>query len=183
MKKGQAGRSGGLEGPWGVLSVFQGGSERRMGGWLFAYGTLAPESSEEAARGGWEPDAVQGTLHDLGSYPALTAVGNPDAGWVEGYVRPLEERRVLESLDRYEGVEEGLFQRVSARTREGRRVWVYVYGRRLPLEARGPITRWTGARLKWLSGEEWNRADGESRDRSGRGLAFSRVSTGHEQRR
>ncbi len=109
---------------------------------LFAYGTLAPEGPHAAARDGWVADAVRGRLFDLGPYPALVGCEDPDAGWVEGYVRTVTPGELVERLDPYEGVDEGLYRRVPAITRAGRRVWVYIYERPIPREARGPLTRW-----------------------------------------
>jgi gamma-glutamylcyclotransferase (GGCT)/AIG2-like uncharacterized protein YtfP len=113
---------------------------------LFAYGTLAPEGPEQAARDGWMADAVRGRLFDLGPYPALVDHGDPGAGWVEGYVRPVDPADLIEWLDPYEGVGEGLYRRVEAVTLGGRRAWVYVYARPLPPTARGPLSRWDGPR-------------------------------------
>jgi gamma-glutamylcyclotransferase (GGCT)/AIG2-like uncharacterized protein YtfP len=109
---------------------------------LFAYGTLAPREPGQ----GWVSDAVRGRLYDLGDYPALVDHDDPEAGWVEGYVREVEERELSGRLDAYEGVEEGLYQRIAATSRAGRQVWVYVYARPLPPHARGPLTRWDGPR-------------------------------------
>ncbi len=114
---------------------------------LFAYGTLAPESPETAARRGWEPDQVRGRLYDLYPLPALADLDGPEAGWVEGYVRPVSAYDLSGRLDTYEGVGEGLYRRALTTTRAGRRVWLYVYARPLPPKARGPITRWDGPRV------------------------------------
>jgi gamma-glutamylcyclotransferase (GGCT)/AIG2-like uncharacterized protein YtfP len=121
---------------------------------LFAYGTLAPNSPEEAARGGWEPDQVRGRLFDLGPYPALVDCDDPTADWVEGYVREVGRYELAGSLDYYEGVAQGLYRRVETTTRGGRRVWVYVYARPLPPEARGPLTRWDGPRAARVPREQ-----------------------------
>lgn len=109
---------------------------------LFAYGTLAPPDPSTAGRDGWLPDAVRGRLYDLGPYPALVEVDDPEAGWVEGYVRPVDAATLAGMLDRYEGVAEGLYRRVAVTTRAGRSAWVYVYARPLPPSARGPLPRW-----------------------------------------
>jgi gamma-glutamylcyclotransferase (GGCT)/AIG2-like uncharacterized protein YtfP len=109
---------------------------------LFAYGTLAPTSPASAAEGGWIADRVRGRLYDLGPYPALLDCGDPTSSWVEGYVRPAEIDELSGRLDSYEGVDEGLYRRVTAMTEAGRRVWVYVYARPLPAQARGPLSRW-----------------------------------------
>ena len=113
---------------------------------LFAYGTLAPESHEVAGREGWECDAVRGRLYDLGPYPALVDHEDANAGWVEGYVRTVTWDQLTGSLDSYEGVGEGLYRRVTTCTREGRRVWMYVYDRPLPPSAVGPLDRWRSAK-------------------------------------
>jgi gamma-glutamylcyclotransferase (GGCT)/AIG2-like uncharacterized protein YtfP len=109
---------------------------------LFAYGTLAPEDPESAVRAGWVADRVRGRLYDLGLYPALCDCGDPTANWVEGYVRPVQPDELTRRFDPYEGVDEGLYQRVTATTESGRLVWVYVYARPLPPSAHGPLHRW-----------------------------------------
>jgi gamma-glutamylcyclotransferase (GGCT)/AIG2-like uncharacterized protein YtfP len=113
---------------------------------LFAYGTLGPESPDAAAREGWTPDAVRGRLYDLGPYPALVDCEDPTAGWVLGYLRRVEVNELGERLDAYEGVAEGLYRRIETTTRGGRRVWVYVYARPIPPDARGPLECWEGLR-------------------------------------
>jgi gamma-glutamylcyclotransferase (GGCT)/AIG2-like uncharacterized protein YtfP len=113
---------------------------------LFAYGTLAPADPEAAARLGWMPDMIRGRLFDLGSYPTVVDLNDPEAGWVSGCVRALEPGE-LARLDVYEGVAEGFYRRESTITRAGREVWVYLYAKPLPPEARGPIDRWDGPRV------------------------------------
>jgi gamma-glutamylcyclotransferase (GGCT)/AIG2-like uncharacterized protein YtfP len=113
---------------------------------LFAYGTLAPEVPGAAAAGGWVADRVRGQLYDLGPYPALCECDDALATWVEGYVRAVAEEELTSRLDPYEGVDEGLYRRVPATTEAGRLVWVYVYARPLPPEARGPLPRWRRTR-------------------------------------
>jgi gamma-glutamylcyclotransferase (GGCT)/AIG2-like uncharacterized protein YtfP len=108
---------------------------------LFAYGTLMPADPAAAARRGWQPDAVRGRLYDLGPYPALIDLDDPTAGWVLGFVGPVEPLE-LERHDRWEDVDKGLYRRVETTTRRKDRVWVYVYGPPLPVNARGPLTRW-----------------------------------------
>ena len=114
---------------------------------LFAYGTLAPEGPAAAVRDGWVADRVRGRLFDLGPYPALIDLDDPGAGWVEGHVRAVTSSELTGRLDPYEGVDEGLYRRLAAKTRGGRRAWVYVYARPLPPGAVGPLTCWsrTGA--------------------------------------
>lgn len=106
---------------------------------LFAYGTLGPSA---CPRGDWVEDAVRGRLYDLGAYPILVDWDDPSAGWVEGHVRPVDRSELIDALDPYEGVDEGLFQRLVLTTRAGLRAWVYVYPRPRPQYARGPLVRW-----------------------------------------
>jgi gamma-glutamylcyclotransferase (GGCT)/AIG2-like uncharacterized protein YtfP len=113
---------------------------------LFAYGTLGPPGPQAVEQGGWVADAVRGRLFDLGPYPALIDAGDPDAGWVEGHVRPVEGHELVGFLDPYEGVAEGLFRRVAVTTRAGRDAWVYVFAQAVPPSARGPLARWEGPR-------------------------------------
>jgi len=113
---------------------------------LFAYGTLAPETPDVASQEGWMADAVRGRLYDLGPYPALVDHDDQDAGWVEGYIRPVSLDQLTGSLDSYEGVGDGLYRRVEATTREGRQVWVYVYARPVPPSAIGPLPRWNSTK-------------------------------------
>jgi gamma-glutamylcyclotransferase (GGCT)/AIG2-like uncharacterized protein YtfP len=111
---------------------------------LFAYGMLLPADPEAAGSGGWTSDAVRGRLYDLGPYPGLVDLDDHTAGWVEGYVRAVEHGELEVRLDSFEGVEEGLYRRVRTTTRGRRDVWIYVYGRPLPPDARGPLPRWDG---------------------------------------
>src|SRR5262249_52965827 len=67
-----------------------------MPSFLFAYGTLMPADASAAEREGWQPDAVRGRLFDLGPYPALVDIDDPGAGWVEGFVRPVDLRELEE---------------------------------------------------------------------------------------
>jgi gamma-glutamylcyclotransferase (GGCT)/AIG2-like uncharacterized protein YtfP len=108
---------------------------------LFAYGTLMPTDVAARAREGWMADAVRGRLFDLGPYPGLIDLDAPGVGWVEGYVRAVEPHE-LEAFDRWEDVDLGMYRRVESTTRGCVRVWVYVYARKLPPEARGPLPRW-----------------------------------------
>jgi gamma-glutamylcyclotransferase (GGCT)/AIG2-like uncharacterized protein YtfP len=122
---------------------------------FFAYGTLAPLDPQSAAAEGWEPDSVRGRLYDLGPYPALVDHEDVAAGWVEGYVRTVPWEQLTRSLDSYEGVDEGLYRRVSVRTRAGREVWLYVYARALPPAAIGPIDRWKSTkRVRFFTNAE-----------------------------
>jgi indolepyruvate decarboxylase len=108
---------------------------------LFAYGTLMPTDPEKGFQQGWRPDAVRGRLYDLGPYPALIDLDDPTAGWVDGFVGPVEPAD-LERHDRWEEVGSGLYRRVETMTRNHVPVWVYVYTRPIPADARGPLTRW-----------------------------------------
>jgi gamma-glutamylcyclotransferase (GGCT)/AIG2-like uncharacterized protein YtfP len=122
-----------------------------MSSLLFAYGTLMPADAAAAAREGWQPDAVRGRLFDLGPYPALIDLDDPEAGWVEGFVRPVDRDELEGRLDSWEDVAGGLYRRVETTTRSDRRVWVYVYDRPLPPRARGPLARWDGLRRARLT--------------------------------
>ncbi len=115
-------------------------------GLLFAYGTLAPDGPESAALGGWSADAVLGRLFGLGESPTLVDLGDPAAGWVEGFVRPVDEAELRGRLDPYEGVAEGHYRRDVTVTRAGRAAWIYVFAGPLPRDARGPLPRWDGPR-------------------------------------
>jgi gamma-glutamylcyclotransferase (GGCT)/AIG2-like uncharacterized protein YtfP len=108
---------------------------------LFVYGTLMPSDADSAARDNWSADAVRGRLYDLGPFPALVEVDNPEAGWVEGFARSVSTSE-LEAFDVYEEVGAGIYRRLETTTRGGRRVWVYEYARPLPPSARGPLDRW-----------------------------------------
>jgi indolepyruvate decarboxylase len=109
---------------------------------LFAYGTLMPRDREAAERDGWTPDAVRGRLYDLGPFPALVDLDDPTAGWVHGFVRPVDMAELSGPLDVCEGVDEGLYRRVEVMTRNNQRAWIYVYARPLPPDAKGPVDRW-----------------------------------------
>jgi gamma-glutamylcyclotransferase (GGCT)/AIG2-like uncharacterized protein YtfP len=111
---------------------------------LFAYGTLVPSDPSQRDAEGWIADAVRGRLYDLGPYPGLVDLVEPSAGWVEGFVRPVDVLELEERLDPYEGVDEGLYRRMRTTTRSGKHVWVYVYGRPLPEGVRGPFDCWEG---------------------------------------
>lgn len=113
---------------------------------LFAYGTLMPADRDAADRHGWRPDAVRGRLFDLGPYPALVDLDDPAAGWVAGFVRPVDREELETRLDPWEEVDRGLYRREETTTRAGSRAWIYVYNRPLPPGARGPLDRWEGRR-------------------------------------
>lgn len=117
---------------------------------LFAYGTLGPADAVEAVAGGWRADQVRGSLYDVGAYPILVGWDDPGAGWVDGHCLAVHPDVVERVLDPYEGVGEGLFRRVIATTRAGRRAWLYVWPREVPADARGPLGRWEGRRVRLL---------------------------------
>ena len=111
---------------------------------LFVYGTLrsgggAAGLLRDGRRVG--TGTVAGTLYDLGRYPALVPDGR---GAVEGEVWRCPAD-ALARLDEYEGVAEGLFERVEVDV-GGVRCWTYVAGPllapRLPPERRVPSGRW-----------------------------------------
>jgi gamma-glutamylcyclotransferase (GGCT)/AIG2-like uncharacterized protein YtfP len=110
---------------------------------LFAYGTLVPRDPTERTLLGWVADAVQGRLYDLGPYPGLVNIDDPTAPWIEGFVSPITEHELIHRLDPYEAVDDGLYQRVMTTSRNNVRVWVYIYARPLPSNAR-PIEVWSG---------------------------------------
>ncbi len=105
-----------------------------------------PDGPEGEALGGWVADAVRGRLFDLGASPTVVDLGDPAAGWVEGFVRPVAEAELLGVLDPYEGVAEGYYLRTVTVARSGLAVWVYLHARPLPEGARGPLVRWDGPR-------------------------------------
>ncbi len=113
---------------------------------LFTYGTLMPANPDEADRDGFVADAVRGRLFDLGDYPALIDLDTANAGWVEGFVRPVDRSKLDGPIDAWEEVEAGLYRRAETTTRQNHRVWVYVYARPLPAGAAGPFSRWDGRR-------------------------------------
>lgn len=110
---------------------------------LFVYGTLRRAFSHPMQklleRGGmWRGEGTcQGRLYDLGAYPGMV---DPDApeDEVTGDVyalAPARQDKVLHRLDRYEGVEAGLYRREQRSVVLGGEevnAWVYLYDR--PLE-------------------------------------------------
>lgn len=97
---------------------------------LFAYGTLTEGSDAPAdLMAGCRKVAagsVNGTLYALDRFPALLLGGRDE---IPGEVWWCPADR-LPALDRYEGVEDGLFRRVATRV-DGYACWVYVAGPRL----------------------------------------------------
>lgn len=93
---------------------------------LFVYGTLRSGGGASGLLRGCRlagAGTVAGTLYDLGRYPALVL----DGRWpVEGEVWRCPPD-ALAGLDEYEGVAEGLFERVEVDV-EGVPCWTYVAG-------------------------------------------------------
>jgi gamma-glutamylcyclotransferase (GGCT)/AIG2-like uncharacterized protein YtfP len=116
--------------------------------WLFAYGTLGPDPAGTTTPC-WIPDAVQGRLFQTDEFPLLIDHDDPAAGWVRGHVALVAFRDLVTELDRYEGLEDHLFQRVRVLTRARRKAWLYVWPRKVPEYARGPIPSWNGPRVSW----------------------------------
>lgn len=111
---------------------------------LFVYGTLGPNLDAPSEE--WTTDAVRGRLYDLGEYPVLVDWMDETAGWVEGHVRLTDDQELVDVLDPYECVDDGLFERVRLRTRNSLVVWAYVYPRDLPEWAKPLTSRWNGPR-------------------------------------
>ncbi|WP_121741369.1 gamma-glutamylcyclotransferase family protein [Natronorubrum halophilum] len=94
---------------------------------VFVYGTLTdPKQAAallEECSGEYEfvGRATLEGLHRVdGRYPTLVPGGS-----VEGRLLAVDEP-ALERLDRYEGVDRGLYARVSVPRADGRSVWIYV---------------------------------------------------------
>ena len=84
---------------------------------LFVYGTLMRDGDKEAV--------LNGDLRTCGNgfYPAITALGTGRR--IYGRLRPVTDED-LQSFDFYEG-HPHIYRRVSAKTMDGTRVWVYVW--------------------------------------------------------
>lgn len=108
---------------------------------LFVYGTLMQGGSNAAVLVGLRREAAtaRGLLYDLpAGYPAL-AVGD---GVVHGELVHDVSDAVLAILDRYEGVAEGLYQRVDAPITVGARTVVgQLYLMTDPAERGGRLVR------------------------------------------
>jgi gamma-glutamylcyclotransferase (GGCT)/AIG2-like uncharacterized protein YtfP len=88
---------------------------------VFVYGTLLDPHQTAAVLGQYEygPDATIEGLHQVeGEYPTLAPGGE-----VEGAIVRTPE---MEALDRYEGVGDGLYVRVSVPSADGGTVEAYV---------------------------------------------------------
>ncbi len=85
---------------------------------------------------------VRGILYDLGDYPGL--VDGSETDRVAGLLLELSDAGALALLDRYEGVEEGLYARrtVAVGLDDGGTsdAWVYFYAR--SVASRRRITAW-----------------------------------------
>ncbi len=122
-----------------------------MSGSLFVYGTLMEGESQAGLLGGLarRPATVRGTLWDLpAGYPAL----GPGSDVVHGEVISGVDERRLAVLDAYEGVDEGLYQRVEIDVHVGLRLeaaWVYVMDDpRLRGGRKVPSGRWHATRRR-----------------------------------
>jgi gamma-glutamylcyclotransferase (GGCT)/AIG2-like uncharacterized protein YtfP len=93
---------------------------------LFVYGTLRRNQSAADLLAGCVPlaeVAIEGTLYDLGDYPALLLYGTtPVKG--EVWRCPVD---LLPALDEYEQMDRGLFRRVGVMAGEYP-CWTYVAG-------------------------------------------------------
>jgi gamma-glutamylcyclotransferase (GGCT)/AIG2-like uncharacterized protein YtfP len=99
---------------------------------LFVYGTLRDADVAAAQLGDCErvrEATVLGTLYDLGAHPALMPYGNT-AIVGEIWRCPNE---ALARLDRFEGIERGLFRRIGIRAADVG-CWTYVAGPALARE-------------------------------------------------
>lgn len=109
---------------------------------VFVYGTLMSGGGQEGLLSGLgrRPAVVRGSLWDLpAGYPALCLDGD---GEVHGELVDAPGARRLALLDRYEGVEDGLYERVRVTAIVGLRpaaAWAWVMadprvrgGRRVP---------------------------------------------------
>ena len=120
---------------------------RDAGFCLFVYGTLRSDIAAGDILASAErltEATVEGTLYDLGDYPALMLYGGtPVHG--EVWRCPLE---LLARLDEYEGTDRGLFRRVAV-TAAGIPCWTYVAGAalasRLTPDHRMDAGRWDPA--------------------------------------
>ena len=85
---------------------------------------------------------VRGTLYHLGEYPGL--VESDGDARVPGVILELDDDAALARLDRYEGVDEGLYvRRLVAVARDDGAVdeaWIYFYAR--PVAGRQRIAAW-----------------------------------------
>jgi gamma-glutamylcyclotransferase (GGCT)/AIG2-like uncharacterized protein YtfP len=105
---------------------------------LFVYGTLQDPQRLRTVLGPaarWRvlgAGTIRGVLYDAGPYPALRRSDSP-ADIVPGLLLELEDESLLVALDRYEGVDSGLYlrERVQVYTADGAQqdAWAYTYNR------------------------------------------------------
>src|SRR5262245_26579533 len=89
---------------------------------LFAYGQLQPgQNAPQTLRRAW-PDQVRALLYDLGAYPAALQVGTADR-WFHGYVLEIATSELVDRLDPFEKISQGLYRRIRTTTRAGFDVW------------------------------------------------------------
>jgi gamma-glutamylcyclotransferase (GGCT)/AIG2-like uncharacterized protein YtfP len=85
---------------------------------------------------------VRGALYHLGEYPGLVA--GAEASYVPGLLLELDDAVGWAALDRYEGVDEGLYRReqIAVRLDDGQScdAWVYLYAQ--PIAGRRRIAAW-----------------------------------------
>ncbi|MEO8601179.1 MAG: gamma-glutamylcyclotransferase family protein [bacterium] len=114
---------------------------------LFVYGTLQDPAVRANVLGARLVDVVRrgtvaGALYDLGEYPGLIEAGAHER--VPGLVLDIADDAALQRLDRYEGVDDGIYRRQLTRVTldSGGEVeaWVYVYAR--SVEARRRVAQW-----------------------------------------
>jgi gamma-glutamylcyclotransferase (GGCT)/AIG2-like uncharacterized protein YtfP len=115
---------------------------------LFVYGTLRSGGAAAGILAGSRlvgTATIEGTLYDLGEFPALMLYGGTP---VEGEVWQCPTG-LLWKLDEYEGVGRGLFRRVAIQAGDWS-CWTYVagpqLGRRLTPDRRMRDGRWAGGR-------------------------------------
>jgi len=95
---------------------------------LFVYGTLRTEFSKIGFK--LQSDRVRGCLFDLGAFPGYypfevqDSEGNPIELSVLGEVIAVEPR-LLPLLDRYEGIDRGLYSREKVTTESGLLCYIY----------------------------------------------------------
>lgn len=119
---------------------------RRPG--LFVYGTLCKGQSQHGLVAHLNPRVakVDGRLYSLSAgYPALSVTSK---GWVWGELLEAPSDSLLQILDVYEGVHEGLFRRVNVDVFVGltrHRAWTYIMDN--PQKHKG----------SWIEGGRWRR--------------------------
>jgi gamma-glutamylcyclotransferase (GGCT)/AIG2-like uncharacterized protein YtfP len=114
---------------------------------LFVYGTLQDARVRDHALRGVAArvigrGSVRGALYHLDDYPGLVA--SDDDARVPGILLELDDAAAWEALDRYEGVDEGLYVRrqlaVTLDDGQTRDAWVYLYAQ--PITGRRRIAAW-----------------------------------------